>query len=232
MKDYDGITGHDRRRRHCSAQPRQVELQSLPLTLPVETAINIGLAPYTNGRPQYSATPAWVAVYVARELAVHGNTAAARQAATRALGWYRARSTAERSTFEERLVAAMSLDMIGANTEADSDLRTLMHGDTANVDYRGLLGSLAAERGDTALADSIDGWLARQTGDQVSWTASYYRARNDALLGHRSDAIARLRDAVDAGAWPMYLHADPALASTPFSNARAVAAPHRDSIAR
>jgi DNA-binding SARP family transcriptional activator/TolB-like protein len=181
------------------------------LTLPVETANDIGLAPYTNGRPQYSATPAWVAVYIARELAVHGNATAARQVAARALGWYRARSAEERSTSEERLVAAMSLDMTGANAEAERDLRTLMHDDAANVDYEGLLGSLAAERGDVALADSVDHWLAGRTGDQVSWTASYYRARNDALLGRRADAAARLREAIDQGAWPMYLHEDPAL---------------------
>ncbi|HEY7860663.1 MAG TPA: hypothetical protein VIB98_04425 [Gemmatimonadaceae bacterium] len=223
------------RGRALAALSRPVEVLALvdtALTLPVETANNIGLAPYTNGRPQYSATPAWVAVYVARELAVHGDTVSARQAATRALGWYRARSTDERSTFEERLVAAMSLEMTGANREAVSDLQTLMHEDTANVDYRGLLGSLAAERGDTALADSIDGWLARQTGDQVSWTASYYRARNDALLGRRSDAMARLRDAIDEGAWPMYLHADPALASIHLPIASVAAAVPRDSIAR
>jgi DNA-binding SARP family transcriptional activator/TolB-like protein len=223
------------RGRALAALSRPAEVLALidtAVTLPVETANDIGLAPYTNGRPQYSATPAWVAVYVARELAVHGNAAGARQVAARALGWYRARSADERSTFEERLVAAMSLDMMGANAEAESDLRTLLHEDTVNVDYKGLIGSLAAERGDTALADSIDGWLARQTGDQVSWSASYYRTRNDALLGRRSDAVARLRDAIDQGAWPMYLHEDPALTGLRDSWASFAVAALRDSIAR
>jgi len=223
------------RGRALAALSRPAEALALldtALTLPVETANDIGLAPYTNGRPQYSATPAWVSVYVARELAVHGNAVAARQAATRALAWYRARSAEERSTSEERLVAAMSLDMIGADAEAESDLRTLMHDDTANVDYKGLLGSLAAQRGDTALADSIDGWLARQTGDQVGWTASYYRARNDALLGRRTEAAARLRDAMDLGAWPMYLHTDPAIAGIPLTYAPVAVATRRDSIVR
>jgi DNA-binding SARP family transcriptional activator/TolB-like protein len=202
------------------------------LTLPVETANDIGLAPYTNGRPQYSATAAWVAVYVARELAVHGHATAARQVAARALGWYRARSPEERSTYEERLVAAMSLDMTGANADAERNLRLLAREDTANVDYKGLIGSLAAERGDAALVDSIDGWLARQTGDQVSWTASYYRARNDALLGRRSDAAARLRDAIDQGAWPLYLHADPALSGVRDSRASVAVAAPPSSVAR
>jgi DNA-binding SARP family transcriptional activator/TolB-like protein len=181
------------------------------LTLPVEPANDIGLAPYTNGRPQYSATPAWVAIDIARELAAHGDAATARQAATRALAWYRGRSPDERSTYEERLVAAVSLDISGANADAESSLRALAHEDTANVDYKGLIGSVAAERGDTALVDSIDAWLAHQTGDRASWTASYYRARNDALLGRLSDARARMRDAIDRGAWPLYLHADAAL---------------------
>ena len=222
------------RSRALAALSRPAEVLALldtALTLPVETANDIGLAPYTNGRPQFSPTPAWVSVYVARELAVHGDAAAARQAASRALAWYRARSAEERSTFEERLVAAMSLDMIGANAEAGSDLRSLIREDTANVDYKGLLGSVAAERGDTALADSIDGWLARQSGDQVSWTASYYRARNDALLGRRSDAVSRLRDAIDEGAWPMYLHADPALTGFRMTRAPASVATRHDSIA-
>jgi DNA-binding SARP family transcriptional activator/TolB-like protein len=223
------------RGRALAALSRPAEVIALidtALTLPVETANDIGLAPYTDGRPQYSATPAWVAVYIARELAVHGNATTARQVAARALSWYRARSASERSTFEERLVAAMSLDMIGANAEAESDLRTLLHEDTANVDYKGLIGSLAAERGDTALADSVDGWLARRTGDQVSWSASYYRTRNDALLGRRSDAVARLRDAIDKGAWPMYLHEDPALTGVRDSWASVAVAALRDSIAR
>ncbi len=223
------------RGRALAAMSRPAEVVALMDTafmLPVETANDIGLAPYTNGRPQYSATPAWVAVYVARELAAHGNATAARQIAARALGWYRARSADERSTFEERLVAAMSLEMIGANAEAERNLRSILHDDTANVDYRGLLGSLAAERGDTAVADSIDGWLARQTGDQVSWSASYYRARNAALLGRRSNAVARLRETIDQGAWPMYLHGDPALSAIENSRAAVTVAALRDPIAR
>ena len=42
------------------------------LTLPVETANDLGIAPYTNGRPEYSATPGWIAWWVGCELAVHG----------------------------------------------------------------------------------------------------------------------------------------------------------------
>ena len=82
--------------------------------LPVETASDIGLAPYTDGRPQYTVTPAWVANWISRELAVHGDTVAARQAASRAVAWYRSRPPEERATPEERLVATWSLEILGA----------------------------------------------------------------------------------------------------------------------
>jgi len=183
------------------------------VTLQTETSNTIGLAPFTTGRAEYSATPAWVAVWISRELAVHGDTAASRQAAMRALAWYRSRSADERATREERLIAVQSLELTGSFAEAERDVRALAAEDTMNVDYRGMLGSIAAERGEIALADSMDVWLSKQHGDAVSWTASYYRARNDALLGRARAAIALVRETIDEGAWPMYLHVDPAFAS-------------------
>ncbi|HEY2896711.1 MAG TPA: BTAD domain-containing putative transcriptional regulator [Gemmatimonadaceae bacterium] len=183
------------------------------LTLQTEPTIDIGLAPYTSGRPAYSSTPAWIAVWIARELAVHGDSAASRKAATRALAWYRGRTTQERSTEEERLVAVWSLELMRSYAEAEQMLRALIDEDSTNVDFKGELGSIAAERGDTALVDSLDVWLAHQSGDVVSWSASYYRARNDALLGRPDLAVARMRDALDQGIWLDYVHMDPAFAS-------------------
>ena len=184
-------------------------LDSAP-AMPVETSSDIGLAPFTDGRPAYTFTPGWVANWVSRELAVHGDTVAARQAAMRAVAWYRSRPAAEQSTPEERLVASWSLEMTGAFPEAERLARRLVAEDSSNVDYRGELAGLAAERGDTALADSVDRWLAAQPVARVSWTASIYRARVAALLGRRDAAMARLRDAFDEGIWPRWLHQEPA----------------------
>ena len=182
------------------------------LALPIETVSDIGLAPYTNGRPEYTMTPAWVANWVARELAFHGDTVAARQAATRAVAWYRSRPAAERAAPEERLVAAWSLEMTGAWPEAERIARQLVVEDSGNVDFRGELAGLAAEQGDTALADSLDRWLAAQPVSRVGWSASIYRARVAALLGRPDAALARMRDAFDAGIWPRWLHQEPSLA--------------------
>ena len=172
---------------------------------------DIGLAPFTDGRPQYTVTPAWVANWISRELATHGDTIASRQAAARAVAWYRGRPPAERATYEERLVAAWSLEMLGDFAEAETFARQLIAEDSTNVDFKGELAGLAAERGDTALADSLDRWLAAQPVARVTWTASVYRARVAALLGRRDAAIARLREAMDEGAWPGWFHQEPAL---------------------
>ncbi len=183
------------------------------LALPVETVSDLGLAPYTDGRPQYTVTPAWVATWIARELAFHGDTVAARQAAMRAVTWYRNRPPAERSTFEERLVAAWSLELTGANAEAEQIARQLVSEDSSNVDAQGELAALAAERGDIALADSLDRWLAAQPVARVGWSASAYRARLAALMGRPDSAVARVREALDDGAWPLWFHQEPALVS-------------------
>jgi DNA-binding SARP family transcriptional activator/tetratricopeptide (TPR) repeat protein len=180
------------------------------LTLPVETANDIGLAPYTDGRPEYTTTPAWIAWWVGCELAVHGDSVAARQAAQRAVAWYRSRPPEERATFEERLVAAWSLEMAGSRVEAEAIARQLLQEDTTNVDVQAELAGLAAERGDVARADSIDRWLAAQPVSQANWSALIYRARVAALLGRLDSAVALTRQALDAGAWPGWIHREPA----------------------
>jgi DNA-binding SARP family transcriptional activator/TolB-like protein len=196
-----------------SRASQAVALLDSSLSLPVETASNIGLAPFTDGRPQYTMTPAWVANWISRELAVHGDSVASRQAAARAVAWYRSRPSTERATPEERLVNAWSLEMLGEYAEAEAIARQLVAEDSTNVDFRGELAGLAAERGDNALADSLDRWLAAQPVTRVSWTASIYRARLAALQRRPDDAVARTRDAIDEGAWPRWFHEEPALAS-------------------
>jgi DNA-binding SARP family transcriptional activator len=181
------------------------------LSLPVETANNLGLAPYTAGRPQYDATPGWIAWWLAREFAVHGDTTASRQAAMRSVAWYRSRPAEERATFEERLVLSWALEIVGQLADADTLARHLLADDSANVDVVGELASLAARRGETARADSLDRWLAAQPVARAGWSADVYRAHLAALLGRRDDAVARVREAFDHGVWPTWIHLDPAL---------------------
>jgi hypothetical protein len=104
-----------------------------------------------------------------------------------------------------------SFEMAGEYAEAERIVREMLAADSTNVDFRGELAGLAAERGDTALADSLDHWLSRQPATRVGWSASVYRARVAALLGRPTDAVARTRDALDQGAWPLWIHLEPAL---------------------
>jgi len=204
------------RGRALAALSRPVELLALvdtALTLPPETANVIGLAPYTDGRPQYTATAGWVTVWIARELMVHGDTATARKVAARSYAWYRARPASERGAPEEQLVAAWALELMQAYPQAELITRNLIKLDTANVDYRGELAGLAVERGNVALADSLDQWLARRTDARAGWSADFYRARDAALMHRGDDVVARMREALDNGVWPLWVHIDPAIAS-------------------
>jgi hypothetical protein len=108
-------------------------------------------------------------------------------------------------------VAAWSLETLGDYPEAERIARQLVGEDSTNVDYEGELAGLAAAQGDTALADSLDRWLAAQPLARVAWTAAIYRARVAALLGRPDSAMARLREALNDGAWPRWLHQEPAL---------------------
>ncbi|HKW49591.1 MAG TPA: hypothetical protein VJN70_19195, partial [Gemmatimonadaceae bacterium] len=100
----------------------------------------------------------------------------------------------------------------GAYPEAEQIARQLVAEDSTNVDFRGELAGLAVERGESALADSLDRWLAAQPVARVSWSASVYRARIAALRNRRDEAVMRVRDALDEGAWPAWFHEEPSLA--------------------
>lgn len=180
------------------------------MALPTE-APNVGLAPYAPGRPEYTETPAWVAVWIARELAVHGDSVAARQAASRAVAWYRGRPADERITPEERLVLAWSLELTGDYAGAAQAARDLVRDDSTNVDAQGMVALLAEDQGDTASSRRTDRWLGAQPAATAGWAANLYRAEVATLRGESDSAMARLRESRDDGAWPLWIHLDPAL---------------------
>ena len=182
------------------------------VTLPTETVLNTGLAPSTDGRPQYSATPGWVTVWIARELMRNGDSVTSRAVAAKSYGWYRSRSADERATSEERLVAAWALELTQDYAGADKLARALLTENPANLDYIGEVAGLAVERGDAQLADSLDRVIAASAGARTDWSGDLYRARIAALSGRDADAVARVKDALDLGAWPMWIHIEPAFA--------------------
>lgn len=180
-------------------------------TLPPEPELGGGLGPNTYGRTDLTGTPAWLGMYASRELMVHGDTSAAREAAASTIAWINTQSATDRASMEYRAYTVWLGEVEGSLAAALPLARALVAQDTGNVDFRGTLGGLAAATGDSATARAADAWLAALATDRGSWGASFYRARIAVFLGHPDDAVALVRESLERGAWPYYLHTDPVL---------------------
>jgi DNA-binding SARP family transcriptional activator/TolB-like protein len=181
------------------------------LTRPWEQDLSNGMAPNTDGRAEYRSSAAWVILWTMRELDVHGTMDAARTAAAHGAAWCDSRSAHDRSAPEIQFFKALFLEESGAFDSAQAIMRTLVAEDSSNIDYRGIMAGLAAERGDTATALRLDDWLSHRTSGEDSWGPTYYRARVATLLGRPADAVAHLRASLELGAWPLWVHIDPVL---------------------
>lgn len=212
--DLSGLAAALLRGRALAAEHRSAEALRLldsSFTLPTDLSLSSGMAPNTDGRPQYNGSPAWVALWIARELYVHGDSTAGRTAAIRSGAWIGALPREDRDAAEMRMFSAEFLEQAGAYAAAKRVVQELLATDTSNVDYHGMLAGLAAETGDTALAQRQDAWLASLPPDRGRWGASFYRARLAALENHQPEAVALVRETMARGAWPYWLHLDPAL---------------------
>jgi DNA-binding SARP family transcriptional activator/TolB-like protein len=170
-----------------------------------------GMAPNTDGRAEYTGSAAWVGLWVAHELHVHGDSADGRTAAIRTLAWLDRLPRIDREAPEMRLFEIQFLEQAGRTTDALQVAQRLVAEDSSNVDYRGLTAGLAAENGDTALATRLDAWLSALPPERALWGASFYRARLASLRSRPAEAVGLLRETLARGAWPYWVHADPAL---------------------
>jgi tetratricopeptide (TPR) repeat protein len=180
--------------------------------LPPDPLMMYGLANLTVGRLALVNTPGRLCYEVALEVQTHGHPEAARTAAERAVSWYRAQPSEQRSQPEYRYTLARALELLGQYGEADSLMQGLVAAEPGNVDYQGVLGVLAARRGDRAEAQRIDQALAGLSQPYLTGFPTYYRAEIAAVLGNRERAVELLRDAIAHGAvdpWD-HLHSEPA----------------------
>jgi hypothetical protein len=169
------------------------------------------MAPNTDGRAEYTGSAAWVGLWVARELHVHGDSAGGRTAAIHTLAWLDRLPRGDRETLEMRLFEIQFLEQAGRTTDAMRVAEGLVAEDSSNVDSRGLMAGLAAESGDTALATRLDAWLSALPPERALWGASFYRARLASLRSRPAEAVGLVRETLARGAWPYWVHADPAL---------------------
>jgi DNA-binding SARP family transcriptional activator/tetratricopeptide (TPR) repeat protein/TolB-like protein len=149
-----------------------------------------------------------------RELIAHGSSAAGTALLREALDLHRTQRS-EDPRF--RFFLAGSHRVVGDCEEAERLLRELAteQPGVLPVNVQGLLGTLAARRGDRAEAERISRWLAEFEGHYQRGGSTYYRARIAALLGEREEALDLLRRTHSEGHLDFWeiIHTEPDLDS-------------------
>ena len=109
------------------------------------------------------------------------------------------RPAAEQATEALRFEAALTHYAAGHVDSARTIVATLARAHPRDERYAGLLGALAAQRGDRAEAARIDGLLVTLERPFGRGQATYWRACIAARLGERDTAVDLLARALDAG---------------------------------
>jgi len=143
--------------------------------------------------------PAPVMREIALDLAAHGDTVGGRAVLRRLLAWHASRPRSEQATASLRFERAQAYFAAGHTDSARVIAEQLHRAHPRSEQYAGLLGALAARRGDHAEAARIDGLLATLEGPFTRGQATYWRACIAALLGERDRAVDLLARALDAG---------------------------------
>lgn len=172
------------------------------------------LAPDKTARVQTGLAAGLACYLLAAELRVHGDTAASRIAAQRAVDWYRDDPGRVEGGRFERYHLARALTVLDRPDEALAVLAFGTGADTTEPLNVGLRGVLAARQGRRAAALVEDARLAR-IGLNPAWaqTAAMQRARIAAALGDREAAFEQFGRGVALGmvrvALGHDLHSDP-----------------------
>jgi serine/threonine-protein kinase len=143
--------------------------------------------------------PAPVMREIALDLAAHGDTGAARVALGRTLAWHASRPVREQATEYLRFERALTYYAAGHSDSARAIAAELARAHPRDARYTGLLGTLAAQRGDRAEAVRLSGLLVALERPFGRGQASYWRACIAARLGERDAAVDLLGRALDAG---------------------------------
>jgi len=143
--------------------------------------------------------PAPVMREIALDLAAHGDSAAGRVALARTLAWHASRPGVEQAQQAMRFERAEAYYAAGYADSARVIAADLARAHPQNEHYAGLLGVLAAQRGDRAEAARLGRLLVTLERPLGRGQATYWRACIAALLGERDTAVDLLARALDAG---------------------------------
>jgi tetratricopeptide (TPR) repeat protein len=169
-------------------------LAALGRTEDVNQVIDESLAATSASR-----TPGDVMREAAAELRAHGERKASLAVAGRAAAWYRERLAAAPDS--ERWLAGFldALRFAEQWDEAYAVCRRLTERTPQDCDRRGILGGLAARRGNREEALRISDELRRATAPYLFGANTYRRACIAALLGDKEAAVQLLRESFAEG---------------------------------
>jgi tetratricopeptide (TPR) repeat protein len=145
---------------------------------------------------------------VAAELRTHGQPAAAREVAERAVDWYRSRAATTKDSVATLAQMRNALYLAESWGEAERVAQWLAARDTTVVHQWGWLGLLAAHRGDTATALRMDSLIASRPWPFAQGFPAVWRADIAALLGRREQAEALFKEALAEGLSSWDAHMD------------------------
>lgn len=151
------------------------------------------------GLPSQMGTPGDVLYDAAIELRGHGYREASLRVAGQAAEWYRGRPEEERGREAVRLALGTSLYQAERWGEAGAVFGELAEAHPDEVAYVGMLGAVAARRGDRAEAARLASSLEKISRSYLFGGPAYQRARISALLGDKQSAVGFLREAISQG---------------------------------
>lgn len=135
----------------------------------------------------------------AGELREHGHLDASRTVAEKALGYLQSRPPRIAQTEAHRFDLLRAHYMLGNLDEARSIAMELAREAPSDPEYLGHLGALAARAGETEEARRISRRLAGLDQPFLSGSNTRWRARIEALLGNKGEAVSLLRQAHKEG---------------------------------
>jgi tetratricopeptide (TPR) repeat protein len=136
---------------------------------------------------------------IAAELRFHGLFDAAQATANRAIEWYESRFLETKSDTSWSLNYARALHVAGRWDDAYRVAKRLSDEIPENENCRGLVGLLAAHRGDREEALEISGWLEELDRPYLLGEATMWRSAIAAALGDAESAVALWRLALAEG---------------------------------
>ncbi|UCG84849.1 MAG: serine/threonine protein kinase [Gemmatimonadota bacterium] len=154
--------------------------------------------------PEEGLTQGYWIVTIAAFLRLHAHIGPARSTIERAITWYEARLPETKSSAEWRLDYASALYTADRCDQAYGVAKPVSDEFPEELDYRGLVGVLAACRGDEDEALRLSQWLGALDRPYLKGNHTAWRSQIAGALGDGESAVALWRQALAEGVTPRF----------------------------